>query len=119
VNLYVAYHHYRAEGWVPKSGLKYGADMVLYNRGGPPSHHAQYAVIVQQMERDQTKSCLTWGVLNHGNRLVENVAKGLLLCYIVYPQSELDKIKDSPGCLPSFEVLEMAVKRWQPTRTRI
>src|SRR5690606_13326568 len=30
---YAAYHHFRKSDWIPKSGLKYGADFVLYRKG--------------------------------------------------------------------------------------
>ncbi|PIN99535.1 hypothetical protein AB205_0047590, partial [Aquarana catesbeiana] len=37
---YMAYHHFRSKGWVPKVGLKYGTDLLLY-RKGPPFYHAR------------------------------------------------------------------------------
>ena len=30
---YVAYHHFRSLGWVPRAGIKFGVDWLLYNRG--------------------------------------------------------------------------------------
>ena len=40
---FVAYTHYRRAGWCPKSGLKFGANWVLY-RFGPDYFHASYQV---------------------------------------------------------------------------
>ena len=37
---YAAYRHYRKLSWIPKSGLKYGGDFVLY-RKGPAHYHAE------------------------------------------------------------------------------
>lgn len=37
---YAAYKYFRENGWVPKSGLKYGTDFVLY-RKGPAHRHAE------------------------------------------------------------------------------
>lgn len=42
---YAAYQHLRACGWVPKSGLKFGCDFMVY-RVGPQYRHADAAVIV-------------------------------------------------------------------------
>ncbi|KAL8212434.1 UNVERIFIED_CONTAM: hypothetical protein K2H54_046663 [Gekko kuhli] len=39
---YMAYHYFRGKGWVPKVGLKYGTDLLLY-RKGPPFYHARLA----------------------------------------------------------------------------
>jgi len=38
-----AYHYYRSEGWVVKSGLKMAVDYVLYN-GSPDAQHSMYAL---------------------------------------------------------------------------
>ncbi|XP_012860018.2 tRNA-splicing endonuclease subunit Sen2 [Echinops telfairi] len=38
---YMAYHYFRSKGWVPKVGLKYGTDLLLY-RKGPPFYHARF-----------------------------------------------------------------------------
>ncbi len=44
---YTAYRHYRRKGWVPKSGLKYGADFLLYKEG-PEFYHSTYAILVRE-----------------------------------------------------------------------
>ncbi|KAJ3368792.1 tRNA-splicing endonuclease subunit Sen2 [Allomyces arbusculus] len=48
---FAAYHAWRSRDppWVPKCGLKYGADFVLYSKG--PNHgHAPYAVRIVPVE---------------------------------------------------------------------
>uniref|UniRef100_A0ACB8EHX1 Uncharacterized protein n=1 Tax=Sphaerodactylus townsendi TaxID=933632 RepID=A0ACB8EHX1_9SAUR len=48
---YMAYHYFRCKGWVPKVGLKYGTDLLLYQKG-PPFYHASYSVIVELVNDD-------------------------------------------------------------------
>jgi tRNA-splicing endonuclease subunit Sen2 len=38
---YIVYGHYRKRGWIPKSGLKFGVDFVLY-KSDPDHCHAEY-----------------------------------------------------------------------------
>ena len=45
VERYTCYCHFREVGWTPKTGLKYGADFLLYKHG-PEMHHSSYAVQV-------------------------------------------------------------------------
>src|SRR5437667_12477929 len=42
---YVVYHHFRSLGWVVRSGVKFGVDYLLYNRG-PAFSHAEFAITV-------------------------------------------------------------------------
>lgn len=129
--LYVAYHYYRAGGWVPRAGPKYGVDFVLYCAQGPQSFHAQYAVIVAkhtqegkhqsegytapQHERDTPQP--TWGQLNHVTRLNEHVAKGLVVCHVSSPVGvgEVDGT-DEPASgllsLPLHRIAEVVVQRF-------
>ena len=48
---YIAYVYFRSKGWIPKCGLKFGVDFLLY-KCGPPFYHSSFAVIVQE---DKTK----------------------------------------------------------------
>lgn len=45
VSQYAAYHHFRSKGWLPRSGLLYGADYVLYQLH-PEHAHSDYVVSV-------------------------------------------------------------------------
>ena len=40
------YHHYRAQGWVVRSGYQLGSDWALYKMG-PQHFHATYTLAVQ------------------------------------------------------------------------
>ncbi len=52
-NSYAAYHHFRNNGWVVKSGLKYGTNFVLY-KDSPSHYHAEYVdhTIPQSIARE-------------------------------------------------------------------
>jgi len=145
--LYAVYHHYRTHGWTPKSGLKYGTDFVLYRQGPSFYHAQHTVVVIAISEKDvdtvvnynqedQSESsnksretiapkdklsiaqrALSWGILNNLNRVSEQVAKGLVICYVVVPdQVQIDTL--TPLCLQNFKILEVSVSRWLPTRTR-
>jgi tRNA-intron lyase len=47
---YFVYKYYRSVGWVPKNGLKFGGDFVLY-RVGPEHYHSQYALLYSISQR--------------------------------------------------------------------
>ena len=45
---YLAYECFRSKGWVPKCGMKFGVDYLLY-KGGPMYFHSSFGVIVRDM----------------------------------------------------------------------
>jgi hypothetical protein len=47
---YAAYCHLRAKGWLPRGGLLYGADFVLYGLH-PALVHSEYVAVVLPLER--------------------------------------------------------------------
>ena len=46
---YVAYHYYRSRGWVPRCGLKFGVDFLLYVHG-PRDYHATFSLVVEEVD---------------------------------------------------------------------
>eukprot|EP00474_Spongospora_subterranea_P001476 CRZ01934.1 hypothetical protein [Spongospora subterranea] len=46
---YAGYYKLRLNGWVPKSGIKFGVDFVIYVQG-PAYYHARYSVIIVERE---------------------------------------------------------------------
>lgn len=110
---FAAYSRYRATGWMPRSGLKYGVDWVLYPIGVEKHSHAPYCVILSfaaasmpsQIER-------TWIRLQNKLRLVKNVAKSLIVAEVWF----------SNGVQPSnwseaterVNICEITVDRWVP-----
>ncbi|CAH2313192.1 tRNA-splicing endonuclease subunit Sen2 [Pelobates cultripes] len=103
---YMAYHHFRSKGWVPKAGLKYGTDLLLY-RKGPPFYHASYSVIVEFVNENfegHSLRPLTWKSLAGLNRTTVNVSKELLFCYLIKPPGFTEKDLLSPECIKKIKV---------------
>jgi tRNA-splicing endonuclease subunit Sen2 len=128
IELYTAYRYYRSKGWVPKSGLKFGVDFLLYKEG-PSFYHSTYAVVVTLIEqcvepvnleslRNPPTTGLTWREVIALNRVNEAAGKELIVCYVVKPPSlSPDQFKLST-CLASLQVCEVFVKRWVPEKER-
>ncbi|XP_050406162.2 tRNA-splicing endonuclease subunit Sen2 [Patella vulgata] len=121
---YVTYHYFRSKGWVPKSGLKFGCDYILY-KVGPPFYHGSYSVVIQYIEEDGVtpvleyqQLCLSWRSLCGLNRITEHVAKEVMICYVVKPKNLTDKELLSPSCIPYFKVKEMLLSRWISSQER-
>ncbi|XP_033878822.3 tRNA-splicing endonuclease subunit Sen2-like [Acipenser ruthenus] len=75
--IYMAYHHFRSKGWVPKVGMKYGTDLLLY-RKGPPFYHASYSVVVEMVDdtfQGKPLRPFSWRSLAALNRITVNVSK--------------------------------------------
>ncbi|XP_074054639.1 tRNA-splicing endonuclease subunit Sen2 [Macrotis lagotis] len=117
---YVAYHYFRSKGWVPKVGLKYGTDFLLY-RKGPPFYHASYSVIIELVNdtfEGSLRRPFTWKSLACLNRITANVSKELMLCYLIRPSNMSDKEMESPECLKRIKVQEVILSRWVSSRER-
>ncbi|XP_017711605.1 PREDICTED: tRNA-splicing endonuclease subunit Sen2 isoform X2 [Rhinopithecus bieti] len=117
---YMAYHYFRSKGWVPKVGLKYGTDLLLY-RKGPPFYHASYSVIIELVD-DHFEGCLrrpfSWKSLAALSRVSVNVSKELMLCYLIKPSTMTDKEMESPECMKRIKVQEVILSRWVSSRER-
>ncbi len=84
-DLYHVYKELRREGFVVRSGLKYGADFAVY-RSRPGLEHAPYLVKVVRFDSSVDPGDLVgWGRLSH------SVRKKLLIA-VVYPDKEVDYI---------------------------
>nr|XP_006631170.1 PREDICTED: tRNA-splicing endonuclease subunit Sen2 [Lepisosteus oculatus]XP_015203520.1 PREDICTED: tRNA-splicing endonuclease subunit Sen2 [Lepisosteus oculatus]XP_015203521.1 PREDICTED: tRNA-splicing endonuclease subunit Sen2 [Lepisosteus oculatus] len=115
---YVAYHYFRSKGWVPKIGMKYGTDFLLY-RKGPPFYHASYSVVVEKADETFQGSALrpfSWRSLAALNRITGNVSKELLLCYVIRPLDMTEEDMSTPDCLKRIKVQEIIVSRWISSR---
>ncbi|XP_069823189.1 tRNA-splicing endonuclease subunit Sen2 [Dendropsophus ebraccatus] len=118
---YMAYHHFRSKGWVPKVGLKYGTDLLLY-RKGPPFYHASYSVIVELVDENcegPPLRRLTWRSLSGLNRTTMNVSKELLICYLIKPPGFTENDMNTPESIKRFSVQEVIVSRWISSRERM
>ncbi|XP_038668601.1 tRNA-splicing endonuclease subunit Sen2 isoform X3 [Scyliorhinus canicula] len=103
---YMGYHYFRSKGWVPKTGLKYGTDLLLY-RKGPPFYHASYSVVIEMVDdtcQGSPRRPFTWRSLAGLNRTTSNVSKELLLCYLIKPSDMTDEEMTSPECMKKINV---------------
>ncbi|KAK4815281.1 hypothetical protein QYF61_024040 [Mycteria americana] len=103
---YMAYHYFRSKGWVPKVGLKYGTDLLLY-RKGPPFYHASYSVIAELVDDNFEGSLrrpLSWKSLSGLNRTTVNASKELMLCYLIRPSDMTEKEMSTPECMKRIKV---------------
>ncbi|KAM8799854.1 tRNA-splicing endonuclease subunit Sen2 [Eudromia elegans] len=117
---YMAYHYFRSKGWVPKVGLKYGTDLLLY-RKGPPFYHASYSVIAELVDDNfegSLRRSLSWKSLSGLNRTTVNASKELMLCYLIRPSDMTEKEMCTPECMRRIKVQELIVSRWVSSRER-
>lgn len=132
---YVVYHHFRSLGWVVRSGVKFGVDYILYNRG-PVFSHAEYAVVVLPSYEDPywsateerkaqcaQRQARSWWWFHCVNRVQAQVKKTLVICYVEIPSPALSDPKassegDIGALLGRYQVREMTIRRWVPNRTR-
>ncbi|NXS91976.1 SEN2 endonuclease, partial [Jacana jacana] len=117
---YMAYHYFRSKGWVPKVGLKYGTDLLLY-RKGPPFYHASYSVIAELVDDNFEGSLrrpLSWQCLSGLNRTTVNASKELMLCYLIRPSDMTEEEMSTPECMKKIKVQELIVSRWVSSRER-
>ncbi|GFY68658.1 tRNA-splicing endonuclease subunit Sen2, partial [Trichonephila inaurata madagascariensis] len=108
--MYTAYHHFRSKGWIVKSGIKFGADYVLY-KDGPPFYHATYSVLVRTLKENlkdiKGVKDLTWFSLAALNRVNSTAGKGLLILYVIKPNTMTDTQYSSPSCVSKFKLEEV------------
>ncbi|KAG1962684.1 tRNA-splicing endonuclease subunit Sen2 [Pimephales promelas] len=117
---YAAYHYFRSKGWVPKYGIKYGTDLMLY-RKGPPFYHASYSVVVERSDvcfRGALLRSFSWRTLAALSRITGNVSKELMLCYVITPSDMTEDMLSSPECVKRFTIQEVLVSRWVSSRER-
>lgn len=117
---YMGYHYFRGKGWVPKTGLKYGTNLLLY-RKGPPFYHASYSVVVEMVDdscQGLQQRPFTWQSLAGLVRITTNVSKELMLCYLIKPTNMSEEEMSSPECMKRIKVQEVIVNRWISSRER-
>lgn len=127
---YVVYHHFRSLGWVVRSGVKFGTDYLLYNRG-PVFSHAEFAIVIlpAYSHPDWTRLAVdrgtcghprkTWWWLHCVNRVQAQVKKSLVLVYVEVPPVFGSGRDDNIGdLLRSYKIREFTIRRWVPNRMR-
>lgn len=130
---YVVYHHFRSLGWVPRPGIKFSCDLMLYNRG-PVFDHAEFGVIILPNYSDaywksdellrgyvDGKERRTWHWMNCINRVITQVKKTLILCYVDIPAPlgvEEEEALGVHGILGRYKIREVVMKRFSANRMR-
>ncbi|CAG8960260.1 hypothetical protein HYFRA_00012780 [Hymenoscyphus fraxineus] len=126
---YSVYHHFRSLGWVVRSGVKFSVDFMLYTRG-PPFSHAEFAVLVlpsysdsywDNNEAAKANEKRTWAWLSCINRVITQVKKTVILCYVDIPRPTTPEEEEQlgiHGVLARYKVREFVLKRWVSNRQR-
>lgn len=124
---YAVYHHFRSLGWVPRGGIKFGVDWLLYTRG-PVFDHAEFGLIVMPSFSDplwedsaRQNPQKTWQWLHGIVRVLSHVTKSLVLVYVdVPPPSKFEEAleKGFSEVFKLYTVREVMVKRWSSNRNR-
>ena len=125
---YAVYHHFRSLGWVPRHGIKFGVDFILYQRG-PVFDHSEFGVMVmptfsdgrwKQIEHEAPKKSWSW--LMGVNRVLAHVLKSLVLVYVdIPPPSVFDEAMQQGGiaeALKKYTIREVMVRRFSANRNR-
>ncbi|KAK1996337.1 tRNA intron endonuclease [Colletotrichum falcatum] len=124
---YAVYHHFRSLGWVPRAGIKFGVDWMLYARG-PVFDHAEFGAIILPSysdqwwkESDRQLPRKTWHWLHGIVRVLSHVQKSLVLVYVdVPPPPQFDEAmrKGPAEVFKLYKIREVMVKRWSSNRNR-
>ncbi|UNI18560.1 tRNA splicing endonuclease subunit sen2 [Purpureocillium takamizusanense] len=124
---YAVYHHFRSLGWVPRAGIKFGVDWLLYTRG-PVFDHAEFGLMVVPSYSDpwwkesgKKAPHRTWAWLHSIVRVLSHVTKSLVLVYVdIPPPPKFEEALDVgiAEALKLYKVREVMVKRWSSNRNR-
>ncbi len=130
---YVVYHHFRSLGWVLRSGIKFSVDYMLYVRG-PVFTHAEFGVLILPSYSDpywssnpflqnyvKSKETRTWAWMNRIHRVITQVKKTLVLCYVDIPKplgAEEEAKMGIDAMLARYKVREIMMTRFSANRRR-
>lgn len=127
---YAVYHHFRSLGWVPRGGIKFGVDWLLYHRG-PVFDHAEFGlIIVPSFTHDWWKENGgekrsaphgSWAWLHGVLRVLSHAVKSFVLVYVDIPPPpvfEAALARGAAEALRLYEVREVMVRRWSANRNR-
>lgn len=111
--LMVAYCRYRSAGWIPRSGVKYGVDWVLYPASLKTHSHAPYCIILAfGTASKQARIDRSWTALQNRTRLSKSVAKNLVIAN-VHVENELT-VSSIQDAFRNVQISEITVDRWLP-----
>lgn len=106
---YAAYVKYRRGGWMPKSGLKYGVDWVLYRAGSKRHAHSPYCVI---LDYESASIQPRWVRLQNRLRLVKNVAKNLIVANVTMDAASATNPPSPQIAVDRVRITELTIDRW-------
>ncbi|XP_039435209.1 tRNA-splicing endonuclease subunit Sen2 [Culex pipiens pallens] len=119
---YAAFMYLKSRNWIIRSGLKFGGDFLLYQKG-PQFFHASYIVLIQTYQSGKILTTSGRNLENYDfqcfNRIAETTAKDLLILEVHYPEG-LDPA-DPHECLRrlnEFRVGEVFPKHHNYVATR-
>jgi|Transcript_3176 tRNA-splicing endonuclease subunit Sen2 len=119
--------HFRLTGWLPRSGLQYGADFVLYQRH-PALVHSDATVVLVPDEGARRSFVVDtekhrgvaiaegwpdWPDLQATSRLAVQVNKNFIEAHVSAPRNVN---WNDPACLTHVWVNEISIARFNPTR---
>ncbi|KAK3900613.1 hypothetical protein C8A05DRAFT_17097 [Staphylotrichum tortipilum] len=125
---YAVYHHFRSLGWVPRHGIKFGVDWIIYQRG-PVFDHSEFGIMVMPAYSDAAweghahqEHKRSWSWLMGVNRVLSHVLKSLVLVYVDIPPPEVFEKEMRAGgiaaALKKYTVREVMVRRFSVNRNR-
>jgi tRNA-splicing endonuclease subunit Sen2 len=125
---YAVYHHFRSLGWVPRHGIKFGVDWIIYQRG-PVFDHSEFGIMVMPSfsdaaweEHEHEEPRRSWSWLMGVNRVLSHVLKSLVLVYVdIPPPSVFDEEMNRGGiaaALKKYTIREVMVRRFSANRNR-
>lgn len=111
--LMVAYCRYRSTGWLPRSGVKYGVDWVLYPASVKSHSHAPYCIILRFGNASKPAQIdRSWTALQNRLRLSKSVAKNLVIANV---HAKDDLATTSPqDAFHNIQISEVTIDRWLP-----
>jgi tRNA-intron endonuclease len=75
---YIVYRDLRKKGYIPKAGLKFGADFRIYAKGKNPNNsHAKWLAFVEHATNKNS-----WNEFSSKNRVAHSTKKNLLLAVV-------------------------------------
>ncbi|KAH6850590.1 hypothetical protein B0I37DRAFT_117230 [Chaetomium sp. MPI-CAGE-AT-0009] len=125
---YAVYHHFRSLGWVPRHGIKFGVDWIIYQRG-PVFDHSEFGIMVMPAfsdaawgEHEHEEPKRSWSWLMGVNRVLSHVLKSLVLVYVdIPPPTVFDEEMRRGGiaaALKKYTIREVMVRRFSANRNR-
>ncbi|KAK4445744.1 hypothetical protein QBC34DRAFT_412608 [Podospora aff. communis PSN243] len=125
---YAVYQHFRSLGWVPRHGIKFGVDYILYQRG-PVFDHSEFGIMVlpsfsdkrwEKIEHESPKKSWSW--LMGVNRVLSHVLKSMVLVYVDIPPPPVFEEAMRHGgiaeALRKYTIREVMVRRFSVNRNR-